>query len=129
MVDDDEDDFLLLATRIKECTQTVNLTHISDAEELFQQMQLGPSPDLIMIDARMPVVKGEELVKRIRDSAAWRHIPIIVWTGSISDDENIRLYEAGANSVVFKQDTLEQIRALCQYWFGLVRLPTVGQQA
>ncbi|GAB3544803.1 hypothetical protein GCM10027577_15910 [Spirosoma fluminis] len=128
MVDDDEDDFLLLATRIKECTQTVNLTHINDAEGLFQQMQSGPSPDLIMIDARMPVVNGEELVQRIRDSVAWRYIPIIVWTGSISDDETIRLYEAGANSVIFKQDTLEQVRTLCQYWFGLVRLPTVGQR-
>src|SRR5919202_329933 len=125
VVDDDDEDFMLLATRFNECRHKVNLVHISDTEELIQFIETGVLPDLVIVDARMPLIDGYELVTRLRNSSVWRRVPIIVWTGSVSDEENVRLYEAGANSVILKQDTLEQVQAFCQYWFGLVRLPTV----
>ncbi len=37
--------------------------------------------------------------------------------------EITRYYRAGANSVMFKENTLQSVEAFCKHWFELVQLP------
>ena len=123
VVDDDEDDFVLLAAKIKLCQTDVTLTHAVSGEEARRQLQEGFQPHLILVDAQMPRMNGYELLNWIMDSAAWRHIPVVIWTGAISEQEVRRYYQAGANSLLLKQDALQDAETFCRHWFQLVQLP------
>ncbi|MEG3640781.1 two-component system response regulator [Magnetococcus sp. PR-3] len=59
-------------------------------------------PDVILMDAKMPVMDGFEACKRIKEDPATAHIQILIIT-SLEDDESInRAYEVGASDYVPK---------------------------
>lgn len=122
IVDDDEDDFILLAAKIRQCHQNVTLTYASSGAEASQRLMDGLQPDLLIIDVQMPKMDGYELLVWVEKSENWSHIPVVVWTGAISDQDIKRYYQAGANSLLLKEDTFQAIETFCQYWFNLVQL-------
>ena len=122
VVDDDEDDFVLLAAQIKQCQQKITLTYASSGTEASHLLIGGLEPNLIIIDVQMPQMDGYELLVWLMASEEWRHIPVVVWTGVISEQEVKRYYRAGANSLLLKQDAIQDIDTFCQYWFKLVQL-------
>ena len=123
VVDDDDDDLVLLANHLKKCYQNITLTYALNGQEATQKLTQGLQPNLIMVDANMPTMNGYELVVWLMNSEAWRHIPIVVWTGGMSASEVTRYYRAGANALMLKQDALRDVNAFCQHWFNLVQLP------
>ncbi|SFF22544.1 response regulator [Spirosoma endophyticum] len=122
IVDDDEDDFIVLAAKIKQCHQNVILTYASSGAEASQKLIDGLQPNLIIVDVQMPKMDGYELLVWIEGSENWNHIPVVIWTGEISTQEVKRYYRAGANSLLLKQDAFQDIETFCQYWFKLVQL-------
>ncbi len=126
VADDDDEDFLLLNNHIQKCHKHVSLTYAPTGEAVLAQLQTLPLPDLIILDAKMPLMDGQETVALIRASPNLQHIPILVWSGSLSTNDITHFYQAGANSVILKHSMLEQIDIVCKYWVELVELP-VGQ--
>ena len=123
LVDDDEDDTMLLATHLKQCHQNITLTYAGHGLEATQQLLDGLHPHLILVDAQMPLMNGYELVSWLMESASWRHIPVVVWTGAMSASEVTRHYRAGANAVLLKEEVFKDLPAFCHHWFQLVQLP------
>ncbi len=123
LVVDDDDDFILLATHLRQCHQNVNLTYAPNGVEATKQLLAGLEPNIIIVDSQMPMMDGYELLNWLMDSDAWRHIPIVIWTGSVSPGEVTRYYRAGANSVMLKQDAMQEVENFCHHWFKLVQLP------
>lgn len=123
VVDDDDDDLVLLASHVKECHQNVTLTYALNGVEATEKLMNGLEPNLIMADAHMPIMNGYELVVWVMNSELWRHIPIVIWTGAISDSEIMRYYQAGANSLMLKEDAMQNLEAFCYHWFKMVQLP------
>ena len=123
VVDDDEDDFIVLAAHIKQCQQNTALTYASGSSQATQLLIEGLQPNLIIIDVQMPLMDGYELLVWLMNSEAWQHIPVVVWTGEISPQEVTRYYRAGANSLLLKQDAFQDIETFCRHWFKLVQLP------
>jgi len=129
IVDDDDDDFVLLTARIKQCQQNVTLFFAENGLEATEKLKDGLHPNLIIIDANMPIMNGYELLVWLMKSATWRHIPIVIWTGEMSDSEVTRYYQAGANSVMLKPNALHSVEAFCKHWFELVQLPQLVAEA
>lgn len=123
IVDDDDDDFVLLAARIKQCQQNLTLTFAQSGAEAIKKLIDGAQPNLIIVDANMPVMNGYELLVWLMGSASWRHVPVVIWTGEMADNEVTRYYQAGANSVMLKPNALQSVEAFCKHWFELVQLP------
>lgn len=123
VVDDDEEDFMLLSSHIKQCQQNVSLSYASDGEKAIQKLNDGLLPDLIIIDVQMPQMDGYELLVWLMNSEAWSYIPVVVWSGAISDSEIKRYYQAGANSLLLKHDAYQDMETFCRHWFKLVQLP------
>ena len=123
VADDDDDDLILFANRIKQCHQDITLTHVLHGVEAVQKLTAGLQPNLIMADANMPLMNGYELLTWVMNSEQWRQIPVVIWTGDIADEDVTRYYRAGANSLMLKQDALQDVESFCHHWFSLVKLP------
>lgn len=50
----------------------------------------------------MPIMNGIELCKRLKNNIQTSHIPIILLTARISDEDKMTGYEAGADSYLSK---------------------------
>jgi adenylate cyclase len=73
-------------------------THGRQALEALRRVR----PDLILLDVSMPGLDGVETCRRIKDSEAWRDIPIIFLTAKTDTADIIRGFEAGAVDYVTK---------------------------
>ncbi len=60
------------------------------------------TPDLIIMDYKMPYVTGVELCKIFRDTPATQHIPIIFVSGAATSDERIETLESGGDDFLSK---------------------------
>ena len=62
------------------------VTAFNGAEGL--QRMTTARPDLVLLDLMMPVMDGREMLRRMRDDATLRDIPVVVMSaGRISDEE------------------------------------------
>ncbi len=59
-------------------------------------------PDLVVTDALMPVVTGDELVERLQDDPELRDIPIIMATAAASPLRVRKMLHLGCRAVVAK---------------------------
>ena len=67
--------------------------------------------DLILMDAKMPVMDGLETTKEIRkqEETTGEHIPIIALTASIMEDDREKCIEAGMDDFISKPIEVEEL--------------------
>jgi DNA-binding response OmpR family regulator len=58
--------------------------------------------DLVLLDLEMPGMDGFTVLKRMRDDAALRHVPVVVQTGREDVEAIDRCFHLGAASFVMK---------------------------
>jgi len=77
-------------------------------------------PAIIMLDIKMPLMDGIEVLRQIRSNPKFRLIPVIMVTSSREERDLIESYNLGANSYVVKPVDIVQfidaIKVLGQYW-------------
>jgi len=64
--------------------------------------------DLIVLDLNLPDMDGASVLERIR---TWSSVPIIVLSVRASDDDKVRLLEAGADDYVVKPFSMAELLA------------------
>ena len=67
-------------------------------------------PDLLILDIFMPNLDGFEVCKRLRSNPDSREIEIIVISGKLVGDTKAHVLEAGADDVIAKPFTVEQLQ-------------------
>jgi len=136
MADDNPDDVMLIREALEEGKFDIDLRSVPDGGEAmdyllrrgwYEDPELSPRPDLILLDLKMPVKDGIETLKDIRDNPEFREIPVVILTTSRNKDLLARTYKIGASSFITKPITFGEIRktmdSLCSYWFKTVSLP------
>ena len=79
--------------------------------------------DLVLMDCNMPVMDGYEATRRIRQNAAWEHLPIIALTANAMADERERCRAAGMDDYLAKPFRMEQLAALLKQWLSIKAAP------
>ena len=101
LFDDDEDDFFFLKKAFQSYSDQITLHHLSSGDQILASLQNAQTlPSLIMLDMHMSGIDGLEVLAMLKQDPHLRDIPVVVWSGSLSDQEVNRCYEAGASSVV-----------------------------
>lgn len=59
-------------------------------------------PDLVILDYKMPVLKGTDLCKMIRMNVNTKYIPIVFVSGAAEIEDKIEAFELGADDFVSK---------------------------
>ncbi len=89
----------------------------------FGNRERYPLPDLILLDLKMPVVDGHEVLRQIKRAEGLKRIPVIILTSSKEEDDLARSYDSGANSYLVKplsfEGFLDVVQQVDEYWLIL----------
>lgn len=66
------------------------------------QLEAGAEPALIVLDLDMPGMGGREVLGRVRQTVATAGLPVLVLTGSGTEDMEALLMEEGADDYIRK---------------------------
>ena len=87
----------------------------------------APSPNLILLDLKLPKVGGLEVLRRIRAGHRTRLIPVVVLTTSVEQEDILAGYNGGANAYVRKpvnfSDFAEAVHTIGMFWLLLAEPP------
>ena len=68
-------------------------------------------PDAIVLDAMMPVMNGEQVLRTLRADETGKHIPVIMLTARRQERDIVGALELGANEYMFKPFIPEELIA------------------
>ena len=74
----------------------------------------GPLPRLLLLDLGLPGVDGHTVVRKLRESARARRVPIVILTGSEREDDEFALMEEGVDDYLRKPIDPTRLRARCR---------------
>lgn len=85
-------------------------------------------PTVVLLDLKLPRLDGLGVLKRLRDDARTRHLPVVVLTSSSQDADIVTSYQLGANSYIRKPvefgELTDTVSKVGIYWMTMNRSPT-----
>lgn len=137
-VDDQKPDTLLMEKAFRSCGCDVPILWLEDGQEVLDYLRGAGkyvttgrqrTPTLILLDLKMPKLDGVDVLRIIRNDRRLKHIPVIIMSGSVNDDEVTTAYNAGANAFVAKPMDYAGFQALArgfkEFWFAQNHFPPV----
>jgi two-component system response regulator len=89
----------------------------------YAQRRLSDTPQLVLLDLKLPKVDGKEVLRALKADERTRAIPVVALTSSSEEIDIAESYDLGVNSYIVKPidfdrytEALHQIGA---YWLGL----------
>jgi len=137
VVEDNEDDIRILE-KVFENMKLLNIISVvrNGQEALDYIYHLGkyassvhPAPGLILLDIRMPIMDGFEVLAKLKSDPEHRKIPVIILTTSDREEDIAKSYENGACSFVTKPvsffDFIKIMERFEIYWTLVSKIPEV----
>lgn len=128
IVEDNENDYELMAAAFEEFHLANRIIRLKDGEEALQFLRYeGPfqerrreNPVVILLDLKMPKVDGMEVLEEVRRNEHLKMIPIVILTSSSEEADLLKSYRLGANGYVVKpldfKGFIETIKQLGVFW-------------
>ncbi|MEO6908666.1 MAG: response regulator [Abditibacteriaceae bacterium] len=134
LVEDSATDVMLIEEALAYAKLRNNFNMVKDGVEAMAflrkegQYADKPRPDLILLDLNMPRKDGREVLAEVKADESLRTIPVVVLTTSEAQEDVLHSYDLNVNCYITKPVDLEQfanvVRAIDQFWFTVVTLPT-----
>ena len=84
---------------------------------------LEQGPKVILLDLKLPLVDGLEVLEKVKSDPRTRTIPVVMLTSSREERDIVESYALGVNSYIVKPVDFEQftesIRQVGMYWMLL----------
>ncbi len=136
LVEDDPDDVAITRRAFERGRIANPLYVVRDGEEALEFLRhtgryandgRAPRPGLILLDLNLPRMDGREVLRRIKQDAGLKRIPVVVLTTSSEDDDVTACYEDGANTYITKpvefDKFIEAVITIGQYWLSIAEIP------
>jgi two-component system, chemotaxis family, response regulator Rcp1 len=137
LAEDNKGDVRLLRELLLETNKSARLHVVRDGAEamgfLGHQGRYvdAPRPQLILLDLNLPIIRGHDVLSRVKAIPHLQSIPIIVLTGSAAESDLVTSYQLRANCYLRKPSELKQfeslVKSLNDFWLARVKFPAKGR--
>ena len=105
VVEDNVELLMLMKQLLSRKYKVETARHGREAVELIEKTEL----DLIISDVMMPVMDGYELVKYVKNSVGYRHLPIIMLTAKTQETDKMDALTVGADEYMTKPFKMKEL--------------------
>jgi CheY-like chemotaxis protein len=130
VVEDEEDSVLLLESAFRKAHFSHPVHRVSHGALAVEYLSNAvakdrkvPLPVLVLLDLKLPLMSGIEVLKWIRAHPVLHSLVVIVFTSSTLPSDIAEAYRAGANSYLVKPSSLSALTevaiGLRSYWLRL----------
>ena len=133
LVEDSPDDADLMREALEGGDLAVCVSLVEDGEAALAFLHRegaysdAPRPDLILLDLRLPLKDGNEVLEEIKADPALKRIPVVVLTSADPDKSFVAAYDRYANCCVAKPLNQEEyaraVKTIENFWLRVARLP------
>jgi two-component system, cell cycle response regulator DivK len=113
VVEDDADHRDICVTILRH--HRYEVVEAADGAEALRMVVEHP-PDLILMDARLPVMDGWHATATLKGASATEHIPVVIFTALAMEPDRVRSVEVGADGHITKPcepiRVVEEVRRL-----------------
>jgi CheY-like chemotaxis protein len=102
LVDDDQEDRQAFTEALKKLELISHMSHARDSKELFEHLDRDPDFNLVLMDINMPLKNGKQCLKEMKANERFKHIPVIIYTVSVSEQDIHESFEGGAHYYIVK---------------------------
>lgn len=108
IVEDNPGDARLISELLEDMNLPLHVTLVKDGQEALDILGKGdghtdrPAPDLIILDLNLPKVNGFEVLAYTKATQKLRSIPIVVMTGSLKREDEVKARSMGASDYCMK---------------------------
>ena len=96
----------------------------------YEGRHLVDHPRVVLLDLKLPLVDGIEVLRRIKGDERTRILPVVILTSSREERDIVESYQLGVNSYIVKPVDFDQfteaVKNLGYYWLLLNQPPVVG---
>lgn len=134
LVEDNDDDALLTERALRKGAVVNDIVRARNGAEALayllpdgRSLRGDDAPVVVLLDLRMPLVDGLEVLRRLRADDRTQLLPVVILTSSREEEDVVRGYRLGANSYVRKPVESEAfsdaVRQLGLYWLVVNERP------
>jgi len=129
VAEDSDDDFLLLKMAFRKANFRNPVHRVQNGqeaiyyllgEEQYADRQAFPFPYVMLLDLKMPVMHGLDVLAWARQNDETRRLPVVMLTSSLQPLDVQESYDKGANGFVTKSTSLaglvEVVAAIHAFW-------------
>lgn len=141
LVEDNPDDVELALHALEEYHVANRIHVVHDGAEALDYIfcrkqydgrRFGDKPRVILLDLKLPLVDGMEVLRQLKADPRTRRIPVVMMTSSNQEQDMVQSYDLGVNSYITKPVDFDQfkeaMRALGFYWLLLNERPPEGSR-
>lgn len=138
IVEDNPHDLALTQRALKRAHLANHIAVVRDGAEALEFLfnegghagrRTSPPPKLVLLDLKLPKVDGLEVLKRLKQDARTRSIPVVALTSSQEQKDVAESYSLGVNSYIVKPVNFESFAAAVErlgaYWLQLNHPPAL----
>lgn len=115
IVDDSADDRFLFSRALKKSGFNGSFVEIENGERAIDYLQREPPPDFVLLDLKMPIVSGFEVLEWIQGQPDLKTVPVVVLSSSPFPEDIERAKKLGAREYIAKME----YSAICEALTGL----------
>jgi len=107
LVENDEDEQFFMKQGFDAAGLFNIIAQVRNGDHLFDWMEAHQDnlPDIILSDLNMPGKNGHDIIREVRNSPSYRHIPVIITSTSSTPVIMEKCLEMGAMAYLVKPDT------------------------
>jgi CheY-like chemotaxis protein len=115
-IEDNLGDFLLLKESLESYTFSGTLKNINDGQDALDFIfnNSFSEPSVFIIDINLPRIDGLTILKNIKQSEKYKHVPVIIFSSSDSEHDIQNTYNLGADLYLIKPMDWEDYKKIAE---------------